>query len=149
VVEPFLVQYHGSHQGREDGNGRVHSIRTPIPTLDTSNRYALVVPDLQPFLVKYNGTGGATSVEEPLDTVTAKDRFGLVEPRRIEGEMIGLLDVYFRMLQPHELAAAMSFPKSYVFVGNREQKVRQIGNAVAVNCAKALCKAILSSNEVK
>jgi DNA (cytosine-5)-methyltransferase 1 len=33
------------------------------------------------------------------------------------------------MLQPHELAAATSFPKSYVFCGNREDTVKQIGNS--------------------
>lgn len=56
-----------------------------------------------------------------------------------------LLDIRFRMLQPHELAAAMSFPKTYVFTGNREQKVKQIGNAVPVGLAQALCSAILSA----
>jgi DNA (cytosine-5)-methyltransferase 1 len=48
------------------------------------------------------------------------------------------------MLQPHELAAAMSFPKTYHFVGNREKVVKQIGNAVPVNLAKALCQTILT-----
>jgi DNA (cytosine-5)-methyltransferase 1 len=47
------------------------------------------------------------------------------------------------MLQPHELARAMSFPKGYKFHGNREQVVKQIGNAVPVNLAKALCGALL------
>jgi DNA (cytosine-5)-methyltransferase 1 len=47
------------------------------------------------------------------------------------------------MLQPHELAAAMSFPKKYEFTGNREAKVKQIGNAVPLKTAKALCQALL------
>jgi DNA (cytosine-5)-methyltransferase 1 len=54
-----------------------------------------------------------------------------------------LLDILFRMLQPHELAAAMGFPADYQFAGNREQKVRQIGNAVSLENARALCDAIL------
>ncbi len=41
------------------------------------------------------------------------------------------------------LAAAQGFPKDYFFAGNREQKVKQIGNAVPVNTAKALCAALL------
>jgi DNA (cytosine-5)-methyltransferase 1 len=53
------------------------------------------------------------------------------------------IDILFRMLQPHELAAAMSFPREYKFAGNREAKVKQIGNAVPVNTATALCSAIL------
>jgi DNA (cytosine-5)-methyltransferase 1 len=49
------------------------------------------------------------------------------------------------MLQPHELAAAMSFNKDYQFSGNKTDKVKQIGNAVPVRTATALCKAILSN----
>ena len=49
------------------------------------------------------------------------------------------------MLQPHELAAAMSFPKDYVFSGNREQKVKQIGNAWSNRLSEALSLAILSA----
>jgi DNA (cytosine-5)-methyltransferase 1 len=44
----------------------------------------------------------------------------------------------------HELAAAMSFPPDYEFTGNREQKVKQIGNAVPLNTAKALCRSLLA-----
>jgi DNA (cytosine-5)-methyltransferase 1 len=99
---------------------------------------------VQPFIVKYNGTGGAQDLHDPLDTVTAKDRFGLVIPKLKAGYSIALLEILFRMLQPHELARAMGFPKTYYFVGNREQKVRQIGNAVPVNLAQALCSTILS-----
>ncbi len=59
------------------------------------------------------------------------------------GGNVYLLDIRFRMLTPGELAAAMSFPQDYKFAGNREKVVKQIGNAVAVNVAKALCKALL------
>ena len=100
----------------------------------------------------------------PLDAVTSKDRFGLVEPTvvRIKGDgvkkdVVGLyipelgivVDIRFRMLQPPELAAAMSFPKSYKFSGNRENKVMQIGNAVPCRTAQALCKALLTKPERK
>ena len=55
-----------------------------------------------------------------------------------------VIDTKFRMLQPHELAAAMSFPKDYYFHGKREDKVKQIGNAVAGRVAEALITALLS-----
>lgn len=172
VVQPFLIPFFGEREGQKP---RVHSVDEPLPTLDCSNRVGLAQPFIiptnhgqdgrshdinrpmptitsvdawaliEPFLVKYNGTGGAMPVTEPLDTVTAKDRFGLVEPELTEGQPVAVLDIRFRMLQPHELAAAMSFPKSYIFKGNREQKVKQIGNAVPVNLAKALCLSILES----
>ena len=42
------------------------------------------------------------------------------------------------MLQPHELAAAQSFPADYIFTGNKGEVVRQIGNAVPPKLAEAL-----------
>lgn len=101
---------------------------------------------VQPFLVSYYGCGeGAHSVEEPLDTVTTRDRFGLVEAGILDkGDEIAMLDIRFRMLQPHELAAAHSFPVGYHFAGGREEKVKQVGNSWCVKLATALCKAILS-----
>jgi site-specific DNA-cytosine methylase len=45
----------------------------------------------------------------------------------------------------HELAAAMSFPKEYEFVGTREAVVKQIGNAWAGKLAKALCKSAVAN----
>lgn len=169
-ANPFLVEYHSA---TSEGGDRVQSVDSPLPTVDTSNRFALAEPFIfamnhgkddnrsyslgdpmptvtsvdawglaQPYLVKYNGTGTAMSVEEPLDTVTAKDRFGLVIPLSDGGEMI--VDIKFRMLQPHELAAAMSFPPGYQFAGSRDQKVRQIGNAVPGEMSQALCLALIS-----
>lgn len=133
LVEPFLVNV---KHGKED-SGRPRSVETPVPTVTTKNGLGLV----EAYLVKFNGTGGAQSLEEPLDTITTRDRFALVE---IEGEHY-LLDIRFRMLQPHELAAAMGFPQSYRFSGTRAEQVRQIGNAVAVRTAKALCRSVLES----
>jgi len=92
--------------------------------------------------VKYNSTGSAMSLDDPLDTVTGKDRFGLVVP--MADGTHALVDILFRMLTPKELAAAMSFPENYVFNGNRGVQVKQIGNAVAVKTAKALCKSLLN-----
>jgi DNA (cytosine-5)-methyltransferase 1 len=163
LCRPFLVRFNGEREGQAP---RVHSIDEPVPTLDTRNRFALAEPfiiptnhgkgDLrshdierpmptitsvdawaliEPFLVEFYGNGGARSVESPLPTVTTKDRFGLVEG--------AALDIKFRMLQPHELAAAMSFPRDYEFKGTREQRVKQIGNAVAVGISTALARTIL------
>jgi DNA (cytosine-5)-methyltransferase 1 len=87
-------------------------------------------------MVSFYGNGQPHSVAEPLPTATTKDRFGLVEPQR-------QLDILFRMLEPGELARAMGFPEGYRFTGNRSDVVRQVGNAVAVNTAAALCRAAL------
>ncbi len=110
------------------------SVSHPMPTIATAGAIALAVP----FVTKFNGTGGAKDVEQPLDTITTKDRFGLCLPVvDIEGQTFRL-DVLFRMLQPHELKAAMGFPAEYRFAGNKGEQVKQIGNAVPVGTAEAL-----------
>jgi len=165
LCEPFIASFHGGE--RHSPERRVHGMDQPLPTVDTSNRYGVV----SPFLIKYRGTGQANPVDQPLHTITAsgshyglvkpfliqyygestaqdvgvplptvttKDRFGLVESRPE-------LDITLRMLQPHELAAAMSFPAGYQFTGTKQDQVRQIGNAVPVREAEALCRAALEA----
>jgi DNA (cytosine-5)-methyltransferase 1 len=136
LVEPFLIEYRGNHKGKRDGHRRVASLDAPLPTQDTSNRFGVV----EPFIVSYYGNHCMSTVSEPLPTCTAKDRFGLVQFGT------GLyLDIHFRMLQWHELAAAMGFPSDYEFAGTREDKVRQIGQAVEVRTAKALVRSALAA----
>ena len=119
AAEPFLVRYNG-------GDHRYHSIHDPVPTLDCSNRYGLV----ESLVMEYYGNGQCQPVSKPLRTVTCKDRFALLKP---EDCRIG-----FRMLQPHELAAAQSFPDWYRFAGTKADTVKQIGNAVCPKMAEAL-----------
>jgi len=138
LIQPFLTKFHGHHAGKEDGDRRNYPVTEPIPTLDTANWFALV----EPFIVKYYGTGAAKDLASPLDTVTSRDRFLLVDPK--SGRSVAELDILFRMLQPHELAAAQGFAKDYQFSGNREDQVKQIGNAVPVNLATALATSLLA-----
>jgi DNA (cytosine-5)-methyltransferase 1 len=166
--KPFLAVYHGT---TTTGGERVQSIDEPLPTVDTSNRYGLCQPFVvalnhgnddnrsysldapfptvtsvdawglcEPFLVKYYGTGAVQGVDEPLGTVTTKDRFGLCVP--VNGGQV-IVDVLFRMLQPKELAAAMSFPEEYIWKGNREETVKQIGNAVPPLLAESIISAMI------
>jgi len=67
-------------------------------------------------------------------------------PELIEKYIPGgrVLDIYFRMLQPHELAAAMGFPRGYKWKGTKTETVKMIGNAVSVDIARALCKSLLT-----
>jgi DNA (cytosine-5)-methyltransferase 1 len=166
LVEPFLVQVNHGDEGNGSRARRAHSIDEPMPTVTTKRGTALIEPFMlgqqsgsvprsveqpvptiatdgaialiEPFLVKYNGTAKAQHVDEPLDTVTTKDHHGLVDCER-DGYR---LDIRFRMLQPAELARAQGF-EGYEFKGNREAVVKQIGNAVPVNLAKALCREVL------
>jgi DNA (cytosine-5)-methyltransferase 1 len=119
-AKPFIIRYNG-------GENRVHSIDEPLPVLDTSNRYGLI----QPLIMEYHGNGGCHPVSKPLPTVTGSDRFALITPENVR--------IGFRMLKPHELAAAQSFPRDYVFTGSRADVVKQIGNAVCPKMSRALC----------
>ena len=113
----------------------------PLGTIVTKANMCLA----EPYLTKYFGTAMANSVDEPLDTITTKDRFGLVQP-----EWNGYrLDIRFRMLQPHELAAAQGFPADYKFQGNKSEIVKQIGNAVPCGLAKALIGSLLEGYRSK
>ncbi|MFH0879861.1 MAG: DNA cytosine methyltransferase [Lentisphaerota bacterium] len=133
LVQPFIVQV--AHEGGDQS--RVRSVEEPLPTIPAGHRGELAV--CEPFVTKYYGTAvGARPVTEPLETITAKDRFALVEPTK--------RDIYFRMLQPHELAAAMGFD-GYEFCGTKTDQVKQIGNAVAVRTAEALCGAMLDARQ--
>lgn len=96
---------------------------------------------IEPFVVPNNTNNAPHSVDDPIPTVTGGNRLALVQPV-INGYA---LDIHFRMLQPHELARAMSFPEEYEFVGTREAVVKQIGNAWAGELAKALCVAAVRS----
>jgi DNA (cytosine-5)-methyltransferase 1 len=136
LVQPFLVVLRNNQDAQ--------SMEDPVPTLCASGQHVGLA---QPFLLKYYGNEKDThSVNDPLGTITSKDRFGLVHPilETEDGERYRL-DVRFRMLQPHELSKAMSFPEGYEFHGNRQDKVKQIGNAVAVGVATALCSAALAN----
>lgn len=131
LVEPFIIPI--DHTGSGERGAR--SVDDPVSTITTEARHGLA----EPYLTKYYGTATAASVDEPLDTVTTKERFGLVQP-----EWNGYrLDIRFRMLQPHELAAASTFPPNYPFTGNKSDVVKQIGNAVPPAMAKALLVELL------
>lgn len=134
LVEPHLLP--------QQSDGRLRAISEPAPTVSTAGAIALI----EPFLVEYYGNGTPNSVGDPLPTVTCNDRHALVRPVVIvDGERY-LLDIRFRMLQPHELALAQGFPAGYQFTGNKTEQVKQIGNAVPRRLARAICAAVVSQN---
>jgi DNA (cytosine-5)-methyltransferase 1 len=120
-------------------------VSEPAPTVSTAGAIALI----EPFLVEYYGNGRAQSVNEPLGTATTRDRFGLARPEVVVDGNRYLLDIRFRMLQAHELAAAQGFPRDYQFSGTKTQAIKQIGNAVPRHLARALVLAAMSqSNQI-
>jgi DNA (cytosine-5)-methyltransferase 1 len=121
-----------------DGSQRARDIDSdPLPTLTTANRGELAV------IVASHGERIGQSprvhdLEQPAPTICAKGRIDMAEG--IVAEDGRDHDILFRMLEPHELAAAMGFDDGavpYDFAGTKTEKIRQIGNAVSVAKMKA------------
>lgn len=133
MIQPVIVQ--ANHGG--GASGRTQSVEEPITGITASRGHAIAVPVITKYYSNGDGKDGQ-SVDEPLGTVTTKQRFALAEPVVTR---LGI-DIRFRMFQTNELARAMGF-EHYNFTGTVEEQTRQIGNAVEVNIAKALVRAIL------
>ncbi|WP_315792313.1 DNA cytosine methyltransferase [Bradyrhizobium sp. SZCCHNRI1002] len=121
-----------------DGSNRARDVADPLPTLTTANRGELAFISAA-FGERDGQAPRVHDIAEPAPTICATGRVNLVEgtPQ---------FDILFRMLEPHELAAAMGFndgERNYEFSGTKTQKIKQIGNAVSVAKMKACVKAIM------
>lgn len=132
-----------------DASCRARDVSSPLPAVTGANRGELAIACARAskknafMLAAFGERPGQTprthSVEKPTPAICAKGRIPLVET---EGREV---DILFRMLEPHELAAAMGFSdeeRAYEFVGNKTEITKQIGNAVPVRTAAALVAAI-------
>ena len=81
-----------------------------------------------------------TPATETLRTITTAGHQSVLEPQTVAVE-----DCLFRMLEPHEVAAGMAFTPGYVVLGNKREKVRQLGNAVTPPAARDLIAAVAES----
>lgn len=123
--EPFLCVLRGQ--------STVWDLDRPLPSVTTSGaHYALI----EPFLLQYHGGADGHernySIGRPIPTLDCSPRYALVDG------VNSTLDIRLRMLQPHELAAAQGFPSDYIFTGTKSDKVKQIGNAVPPQFARAI-----------
>jgi DNA (cytosine-5)-methyltransferase 1 len=139
VVTCNLVKFRGDNIGS--------SMNEPLHTITAGgNHFGLVTA----FLVKYYGCGIGQELNTPLHTITTKDRFALVT---IYGTKYVIADIGLRMLQPHELYAAMGFPADYItkFIKSNNRmmtkadEIHRCGNAVCPGVARALVEANYST----
>lgn len=160
----LITAYYGANTG-------CTSDAEPLPTVTTKDRFGIVVP-----VTHSQGGNGSRSVEEPIPTITTAKggEFAVVLPVTHEGgherslnaatdplptvtganrgelavaEAYQGYDILFRMLEPHELAAAMGFnteDQQYEFAGTKTDKIKQIGNAVSVAKMKACVGALMA-----
>ena len=98
----------------------VHPTTKPFGTVTAQDHHGLLVP--------YYRTGRATPTSQPIGTINTRDRYGLVQA------CIDLDQCTFRMLEPHEVGAAMAFRPGYggpvMAALTKRDKVRAYGNAV-------------------
>jgi len=110
--------HHGLLMRNNEGGGEMCTPLTePARTMTTAGHQSLLMP--------YYGQGEMQPVTRPVPTVPTKDRFALINPDRIIDEC------GFRMLEPHEIAAAMAFPDGYIPATlTKKDRVKLAGNAV-------------------
>lgn len=139
--EPFdTFAAAGNHHGLlvpYYGHATTRTTTDPHGTLTTRDRYALVM--------RNNGSRGTgaemcTPAVEPLRTVTTAGHQSVLEYELSETPAVE--DCLFRMLEPHEVAAGMAFTAHYIVLGNKRERVRQLGNAVTPPAARDLIAAV-------
>ncbi|MDR6952311.1 DNA (cytosine-5)-methyltransferase 1 [Ancylobacter sp. 3268] len=124
----------------DDGSSRARDAAVdPLPTVTGANRGDLAFIAAQ-FGEREGQAPRVHDVDEPAPTLCATGRVNLVEGTE-------QFDILFRMLEPHELAAAMGFnteESKYEFAGTKTEQIKQIGNAVSVAKMKACVGAIMA-----
>ncbi|HEY3957966.1 MAG TPA: DNA cytosine methyltransferase [Streptosporangiaceae bacterium] len=112
----------------------------PLRALTAAGHQSLLTWEhLAHLLIPYNRTGVVREAAEPIGSLTTRDRFALASPA------IDVADVLFRMLEPHEISAAMAFQPGYTVLGSKREKVRQLGNAVTPPVAEVLFSALIEA----
>jgi DNA (cytosine-5)-methyltransferase 1 len=139
LSNPYLCPL---YNGRPGQRPRTRRIDRPAMTVTASKSpAALSTPLVRPFIEDCQGP--AKSITRPLPTQPGSERFALCVPEMWPWG----LDIRYRMLQPRELKQAQGFPTDYEIVGTKEDRTKQIGNAVPVQTAKALCKHAITAGD--
>ena len=125
-------------------SNRARTVDDPLPTLTTAKRGELAFITAS-FGERKGQAPRIHSLDEPTPTICAAGRTNLVEAADGAREY----DILFRMLEPHELAAAMSIStadRPYHFTGNKTEVVRQIGQAVPRETGRAHAAALMAGS---
>lgn len=136
------------------GGSDARSIAEALATVTASgNHHGLVTPPPAPrkvygdpgaLLVPYYGNGDARPAAQPVGALTTRDRYALASSDT-DVSAVDIADVLFRMLEPHEIGAAMAFTGGYQVLGNKRQRVRQYGNAVTPPVAEVIVSALVEA----
>lgn len=134
LVPPYVIELRGG--------GSTHQPATrPMSTITAGGiHHGVVYADPAGHeLLPYYTNSSTQPVTQPAPTITTHDRHGLV------GYATSLEECRYRMLNVRENANAMEFPEQFVFLGDRDQQIEMIGNAVTTNAARDLVAAAVEA----
>ena len=133
LVQPgFIAEMHGSsNAGRLD---------EPLMCVTSSGSHHALL-STSSFLSYYYGTQQASGMADPIHTMTGVDRAALIQAL----DSLTIDDLYFRMLQHHEIGKAMAFPETYQVLGTKREKVKQYGNAVTPPVMEMIIKRCMAT----
>ena len=133
VLVPPTKQKGGHHMLMEYyGNGVMHPTSKAIPTISTTDRFAMVTT-MRGTSPEHLAASSAP-ISDPFGTFSAGGQHHGVT----EWTVPDVNECEFRMLEPHEITAGMAFPKDYIMTGNKREQVKQAGNAVTPPAARDL-----------
>ncbi|HBB00717.1 MAG: multidrug DMT transporter [Bacteroidetes bacterium GWD2_45_23] len=117
---PFMVENRGQSRSRE--------IDQPMSTQTSIVTHGILSTEaVNAFFSYYYGKAQSSGMEDPIGTMSTRDRVAIVLS---SPENVKLEDCTYRMIQPHEVQAAMAFENDYIVLGSGRDKVKQLGNAV-------------------
>jgi DNA (cytosine-5)-methyltransferase 1 len=121
------------------GGSKARHVREPLATVTAAGNHHM--------LVRHNTARGnpgqmCTPATEPARTITTAGHQSLVGWPEDAPDVD---DCTFRMLEPHEIQAAMAFHGDYRVLGNRRERVKQLGNAVTPPAAEFLLAAVVAA----
>jgi DNA (cytosine-5)-methyltransferase 1 len=134
----LLTSYYGNSKG-------ARPVVDPMGALTTRDRHALIM--------RNNNNRGddqssmTTPIHEALRTLTTGGHQSVITPGDLAAAEAQVDDCLFRMLEPHEVAAGMAFPKDYIWEGTRRERVKMAGNAVTPPAARDLVACVVESLE--
>lgn len=87
LIQPFLCRNNTEYAGQ---NARIHGIDSPIPVIDTGNRYSVV----QPILIDQSHPGDIADAArcrsfEPMGTITTRNNWSTIQPLFIPQQSCG------------------------------------------------------------
>jgi len=122
-----------------DTSDRIRDVGTnPLPTVTGANRGELAFITAQ-YGERQGQAPRVHDIGQPAPTIAATGHVDLIQATPE-------YDILFRMLEPHELAAAMGFTTeeaTYEFAGTKTEQIKQIGNAVSVAKMRACVGALI------